>query len=190
MRSKQRFRLFRRQRGGCFIIEDTEAGRQESTGTRDPAEAERLLHARRESVRTPQINLQIARAYLVASDPAFATRTWQDVLGWVTASKEGANKDLWERAAKCHDFDRLRVLPVINTTAEHLLAFQQQVKVSPLVFLRRLVNFALGAKWLPAPVLRNDQWKQPPFPPKTGHHCGGTSADHRAGNELGETRFL
>ena len=40
-----RYRLFRRSRGGNFLIEDTRTGRQTSTGTSDRAAAERLLLA-------------------------------------------------------------------------------------------------------------------------------------------------
>ena len=36
---KRRFILYRRKRGGMFYIEDTETRKQESTGTRNRAEA-------------------------------------------------------------------------------------------------------------------------------------------------------
>jgi len=63
---KRRFILYRRKRGGMFYVEDTGTHKQESTGTRNRAEATALLNARNESVRQPQLNLQIAKAYLVA----------------------------------------------------------------------------------------------------------------------------
>ena len=52
---KRRFILYRRKRGGMFYIEDTETRKQESTGTRNRAEATALLNARNESVRQPQL---------------------------------------------------------------------------------------------------------------------------------------
>ncbi len=60
---KSRFILYR-QRGGMFYIEDTHTRKQESLGTKFRAEAAALLHARNESIRQPQLNLQIAKAYL------------------------------------------------------------------------------------------------------------------------------
>lgn len=59
---RKRYRLFRR--GNVFWCQGNETGKQESLRTKDPGEAERLLHARNEAHRQPVINLQIARAYL------------------------------------------------------------------------------------------------------------------------------
>ena len=58
-------------------MQDRLTGKQDSLGTKDRGEARTLLHARNESVRQPMLNFQIARAYLVGSDPEVATRTWQ-----------------------------------------------------------------------------------------------------------------
>ena len=66
---KRRFILYRRKRGGMFYLEDTETRKQESLGTRNRPEVLALLNAWNESVRQPQLNLHIARAYLAASDP-------------------------------------------------------------------------------------------------------------------------
>ena len=65
---KNRYRLYRRKLGGVFYVHDSETGKQESLGTRDRAEATTLLNARNESVRQPQLNLQIAKAYLAGTD--------------------------------------------------------------------------------------------------------------------------
>jgi hypothetical protein len=46
------------------------SGRQESLRTRDRAEAKRLFAAYNEAHEQPAINLQIARAYLTATDPS------------------------------------------------------------------------------------------------------------------------
>jgi hypothetical protein len=77
---KSRFILYRRQRGGMFYIEDTHTRKQESLGTKIRAEATTLLHARNESIRQPQLNLQIAKAYLAGTDSGVSTRTWRDAL--------------------------------------------------------------------------------------------------------------
>ena len=43
---KNRFRLYRRKKGGTFYSHDSETGKQESLGTKDRAEATTLLNAR------------------------------------------------------------------------------------------------------------------------------------------------
>jgi len=65
---KNQFRLYRRPKGGFFYAHDSVTGKQDSLGTRDRAEAVTLLNARNESVRQPQLNLQIAKAYLAGTD--------------------------------------------------------------------------------------------------------------------------
>lgn len=75
---KQRFTLF--LRSGVYYIEDTNTGKQSSLRTRNPAEANTLLHARNEATRQPDLNLQIARTYMTASDPALSARAWQHVM--------------------------------------------------------------------------------------------------------------
>ena len=77
---KNRFRLYRRKKGGMFYAHDSETGKQESLGTKDRAEATTLLNARNESFRQPQLNLHIAKAYLAGTDSGVSTRTWQDAL--------------------------------------------------------------------------------------------------------------
>jgi hypothetical protein len=97
---KRRYILYRRKRGGMFYIEDTETRKQESTGTKNRAEATSLLNARNESVRQPQLNLQIAKAYLAGTDSGVATRTWQQALDAIVETKSGSTQDRWRRAAK------------------------------------------------------------------------------------------
>ena len=63
-----------------FSIEDRTTRRQESLRTTDRDEAHRLFHAKNEAHQQPSLNLQIARAYLMAIDPAITTRTWQHAL--------------------------------------------------------------------------------------------------------------
>ena len=73
---KLRYRLFQRS-SGIFFLEDRISKKQESLKTRDKTAALRIFNARNESHQQPAINLQIARAYLMASDPLVAQRTWQ-----------------------------------------------------------------------------------------------------------------
>ena len=72
--------IYRRKNGGRYYIHDDVTGKQESLGTSDRATAVRLFHSKSEAVQQPAVNLQIARAYLAASDPQVATRNWQFVM--------------------------------------------------------------------------------------------------------------
>jgi len=75
---RMRYRMFRR--GNVFWSHDGETGKQESLGTKDRREAEKVLHAKNEPHRNAALSLQIGRAYLAASDPKMMTRTWHDVM--------------------------------------------------------------------------------------------------------------
>ena len=99
--------------GGVFYIHDSETGKQESLGTRDRAEATTLLNARNESVRQPQLNLQIAKAYLAGTDSGVSNRTWQNALDAIVETKSGSTQDRWRRAAKETALDGIRDRAII-----------------------------------------------------------------------------
>jgi len=123
---KQRFILYRRKVGGMYYIEDTETRKQESLGTKDRAEAKSLLNARNESVRQPQLNFHIAKAYLAGTDSGVSTRTWQNALDAIIETKSGSTKDRWQRAAKEKALDLIRPRVIIETQ-ESLLTTDRQV---------------------------------------------------------------
>ena len=75
---KQRFILFRR--ADVFYCEDTTTRKQTSLHTKDRDDALRVLHAKNEAELQPAINLQIARAYLTASDAADRGRVREQVV--------------------------------------------------------------------------------------------------------------
>lgn len=114
MPMKQRYKLFRRG-NGVFYSLDTERNKQTSLATKDFQDAQRLVHAKNEACRQPAINLQIARAYLTASDPQIATRKWQFVIDETAKLKQGPTRERWERAKKDRSFDTIRELPVLET---------------------------------------------------------------------------
>src|ERR1700677_1904535 len=145
---KRRYILYRRKRGGMFYIEDTETRKQESTGTRNRAEATSLLNARNESIRQPQLNLQIAKAYLAGTDSGISSRTWQDALNYIVESKHGPTQDRWRRAAKETALDLIRHRVIIETQAENLFAALKAGTVSTNVHLRKLHNFCISMNWL------------------------------------------
>ena len=71
---KTRYRLIRRGiRGGSFYCVDTKTGKRTSLRTGDEDEARQIIEAKNNSDRQPALNLQIARAYLIATDPAFCS---------------------------------------------------------------------------------------------------------------------
>jgi hypothetical protein len=172
---KTRFRLFQRA-SGVFYIEDTETLRQESLKTKDKNIAQRLFQARNAAHEQPALNLQLARTYLAASDPAVAKRTWQNVMDTVVSAKQGVTRERWNRAMKDHAFDHLRDRQLLDTRAEHLLAALEKGKVATNVFLRRLHNYAVDLSWLPWPLIPKRQWPAIQFRPKRAI----TFAEHAA----------
>jgi integrase len=163
---KHRFILYRRKRGGMFYLEDTQAKKQESLHTNNRAEALSVLNARNESVRQPQLNLQIAKAYLSGTDSSVATRTWQSALDAIIETKHGSTQDRWRRAAKETALDFIRQRVILETQAEHLFACLKAGTVSTNVHLRKLHNFCIGMNWLPWPLIPKRLWPEVRFKPK------------------------
>jgi hypothetical protein len=161
---KSRFILFNRK--GVFYSEDTVTRKQHSLRTKDEAEAIALLNAKNESFRQPVLNMQIARAYLSASDPAIARRTWQTVMEEMQTHGKESSRTRYIRAMKAKAFDTLRQKPLIETNADDLLAVLRQGQVSVNHFLRRLHNLALALGWLAVPVLPPKLWPKPQFKAK------------------------
>jgi integrase len=165
---KHRFIIYRRKRGGVFYLEDTQSKKQESLHTKNRADAVSVLNARNESVRQPQLNLQIAKAYLAGSDSGVTTRTWQSAIEALSGSKSGANKERWQRAARDIAFVPLLPRVIIETPGELLLKVLQSGTVSTNVFLRRLHNFCVDMNWLPWPLVPKRQWPAVRFKEKRG----------------------
>jgi hypothetical protein len=120
---KRRFILYRRKRGGMFYLEDTQSKKQESLHTKNRADAVSVLNARNESRRQPQLNLQIAKAYLSGTDSSVTTRTWQNAIESLTNSKQGANQHRWRTAARDNAFVPFALLGVVH----HLLDANQVI---------------------------------------------------------------
>ncbi|HEY5040859.1 MAG TPA: hypothetical protein VIK53_02550 [Verrucomicrobiae bacterium] len=140
---------------------DTRTGKRTSLGVADEDAARQLIEVRNISERQPALNLQIARSYLVASDPAWLQRTWQHVMEQIQAHGKDSSQARYRRALKSKAFDRLRSKPLIETTAEDFLAVLNEGKVSVTHFLKRVHNFAIGIGWLAMPVLAPRLWPKP-----------------------------
>lgn len=163
---RQRFRLYRRGNGGRFYIHDDATGKQESLGTTDRATALRVLHSRNEAEQQPAVNLQIARAYLAATDSQISTRDWQYVMDEMVKLKTDETQRRWLVAIKDKAFNSIRHLPLLETHAQHFLRALEAGKVSTNVYLRRLHNFALDMTWLPWPILPKKRWPAVKFKEK------------------------
>lgn len=156
---KTRFRLTKRgSRGDKYYCVDTQTGKRVTLNTSDPKEARRLIDARNEAQRQPMLNLQIARAYLIGSDGTRMKRTWDEAFLALTETKQGSNKERWQRAMKDKAFGPLLARPIVETQAEELLAVLRAGCVSTNNFLRRLHGFCLDMNWLPWPLIPKRQW--------------------------------
>ena len=162
---KLRYRLFKRN-NGIFFIEDRTNKKQESLKTRNKGAAQRIFNAKNEAYLQPAINLQIARAYLMASDPLVIGRTWQHVMDEIVKTKQGPTQERWQRAIKDKALDAIRPLALIETQAEHLLGSLGRGTVSTNVHLRKLHNFALDMNWLPRTIVPKRQWPRIHFKEK------------------------
>ena len=120
MHMKTKFTLFRRN--GVYYSQDSATGQQKSLRTRDESEALQLINARNEAHRQPVLNLQLARAYLTASDPAFVERTWQTVMEQLQARGKDSSRQRYESVFKSSAFDGLRHKKLLETTADDFLA--------------------------------------------------------------------
>jgi len=149
-----------------FYAFDNVTRKQQSLQTRNKHDAMRLLHARNEAERQPGINLQIARAYLLASDPSIASRTWGQVMAEVARTKNGNTRLRWERAMRQSPFDLIRNLTLIESRPEHFLKVLGTGTISTNIFLRRLHNFALDLGWLPVPLIPRRRWPRIQFDDK------------------------
>lgn len=171
---KPRYRLFLR-RGSVYYAFDDQTKRFESLRTKDRREAVRLLHAKNESCQQPSINLHIARAYLMGSDPAAKTRTWCHVMEEMIRLKDGETQARWKRAARDPAFDSICDVPLIETRVEQFVTVLKTGTVSTNVYIRRLHNFALDVNWLPCPILPRRQWPAVHY----GEHRAITLGEHQ-----------
>ncbi|MCI0746317.1 MAG: hypothetical protein L0Y58_13020 [Verrucomicrobia subdivision 3 bacterium] len=119
---KTRFRLIRRgTRQGAFYCVDTLTGKRTSLQPKDEDAALQIVQSKNQALRQPALNLQIAKAYLSASDSGITTRTWQHALNSLIETKHGSTKERWQRAATEKALDLIRNKLIIETQAEHFL---------------------------------------------------------------------
>lgn len=171
----QRYRKFKRT-WGTYYAYDNFTGNSVSLKTKVKAEAVQKVNAMNETERQPGISLGLAKAYLNATDPKLATRTWQEVMENIVEKKIDETRRRWEVAVKDKNFDCIRKLHVAETRPEHFDRALADGKVSTNVYLRRIHNHALGMEWLLKSVIPRLQWPRPVF----GQKRAITSAEHAA----------
>lgn len=161
---KNRFRLIQRGlRGGTFYGVDSESGKHQSLGTKDATEAAQLVLAKNQAVRQPPLNLQMAKAFLAASDDDLGKRTWQEAIDALLDTKHNSTKARWLRSIKHAAFDRIRRRLIIETHAEDFLSVLKTGTISTNLHLRQIQNFVLDLAWLSRPIIPRWQWPRVRF---------------------------
>ena len=163
---KFKFRLYRR--GRTYYVQDNDTGAQESLHTKDKTHATRLLNGKNEASILAGSNLQVARAYMVASDPHMPKRTWKEVIDFIIGQKVGPNKHRWTSFSKDKALTQLWKMRVVETRADQILTMVKNGTVSTNVYLRRLHNFAGDMNWLPGPILPKKLWPKVKYGEKRG----------------------
>jgi hypothetical protein len=126
--------------------------------THDENSAKQIVLAKNQAERQPVLNLQIAKAYIAGIDSGIATRTWEQAMQALIATKQGANQIRWTTAAKDKAFKALLPGVIIETQGEAILDVLRNGTVSTNVYLRRLHNFCVDMNWLPWPLVPKRQW--------------------------------
>ena len=153
---KPKLTLFRRN--GIYYSEDSETGKQKSLGTRDEAAARKLIAATNEAHRSPLLNLQLARAYLSASDPAFLLRTWQTVMDQMQTRGRESSRQRYVSAYRTPAFDPIRNKPLLETATADFLQILKDAKPSQVFYLKCLHGFALSLGWISIPIVAPCLW--------------------------------
>lgn len=152
-----KYRLYRR-RNGNFYWQENGSKKQGTLRTTDRREAERLLNAMNESHREPTLNLNLARAYLIAHDPEMARRTWQAVMDEMATHGIPTTQERCARGFRSKAYDRIRTKPLAQTTAADLLSILHANGNCVGHYLRRLHNLAVDLGWLAWPILAKRAW--------------------------------
>jgi hypothetical protein len=146
------------KRKEIFFSFDSITGKRESLHTGDREAAKQIIRAKNDAATQPAINISIAKAYLIGTDPKLVERTWAFVIQEFCAVKKDSSRLRRERAIKSAAFNFIRNKRLVETTADDF----QNVLKSGGVFtqhtLRCLHNLALGMGWILAPVIPPKLW--------------------------------
>ena len=171
---KTKLTLFRRN--GIYYSQDSITGKQKSLGTRDETTARKMVEATNEAHRTPILNLQLARAYLSASDPAFLLRTWQTVMDQMQTRGRDSSRTRYASAFRTPAFDAIRNKPLLETATADFLQLMKDAKPSQVFYLKCLHGFALSLGWISIPIVAPYLW--PKHHPKARRGITLTEHEH------------
>lgn len=173
---QDKFRLYRRK-NGTFYAEEYGTARRENLGTKNEAEARRLIAAKNQAVSQPAFNIEMAKVYLRAHDPLLSERTWTTVSDVIQQTYQGPTKSRWEKFIKSEPMTLVLGKKLIQITSTDFLAVLHHPKagVSTNVFLRILHNRAVDLTWLVQPVLSKKAWPKIRY----GRRRGITFEEHR-----------
>jgi hypothetical protein len=158
---KQRYWLFKR--GKTFYVQDSQTKEQKSLGTKDKAEALRLLEVKIQSAANPAFSRALLNACITAHDPEYLSRTWQTVMDQMVTHGKPQSKARALRAFRSNDLKLLARKKLLETTSSDFLRIVSSNKCSTQHYLRRLHNLAVGLGWLPFPILPPKLWPKPVF---------------------------
>lgn len=153
---KTKLTLFRRN--GIYYSQDSTTGKQKSLGTRDETTAHKLIEATNEAHRSPILNLQLARAYLSASDPAFLVRTWQTVMDQLKIRGRDSTRERYTSIYRSPAFDPIRHKTLLETSTADILSIIKDAKPSHVFYLKCLHSFALSLGWISIPIMAPNLW--------------------------------
>ena len=177
---QDKYRLYRRSNRsqGTFYAQNCDTGAPESLGTKNRAEAKRLLQAKNEAHAQPTLSRELAKVYLQAQDPRFGKRTWGDVARLIDGTYEGNTKERFQKFLRSTPVHRLMNLRLVETSSSDFLEVFTHPKagVSTNVQLRILHNRALDLEWILRPILSRKAWPKIRY----GHRHGITLEQHQA----------
>ncbi len=154
------------KRGNVYFSFDSTTGKRESLRTSDKQEAARILHAKNDAPHHAAINVSIAKAYLVGSDPKLVERTWQFVIDEFCSRGKESTRRRNLRAAKSKPFDFIRNKKLIETNADDLWAVMKAGGAFTNHYLRCLHSSAIGYGWLLGPIIPPKLWPKAAKRPK------------------------
>ncbi len=161
---KQKYWLCKR--GNVYYSFDSATGKRESLQTGDKEEAKRILHAKNDAPHHAAINISIAKAYLIGSDPKLVERTWQFVLDEFCSRGKESTRRRNLRAAQSKAFDLIRDRKLIETTADDFRAIMKAGGAFTNHYLHCLHNLAVGYGWLLGPIIPPKLWPKAAKRPK------------------------
>ncbi len=175
---KSKFRLYRRlnRANGTWYAQNCDSGQRASLGTKNKAEALKLLQAMNEAHAQPILSRELAKVYLRAQDPKVGERTWGDVARFIDKAYGGSTKERFQKFMRSAPVSRLMGLRLVETSSTDFLEALAHSKagVSTNVQLRILHNRALDLEWLLRPVLSRKAWPKIHY----GSRSGITRAQH------------